>query len=249
VIFEAGAATPLESWATVVKKLPKTLPWVAYTRPGIEGTEWDKVQPTPEHVSTKLLELLQVMKVRPPYVVVGHSWGGVLARYFVGNHKNLVAGVVYLDPGPLVTHTKDQELAVFRAIGSDEKGMEAMFTVPDEMRKGAPDFVAREFDTFTSLMKRELPDRKVPSAPDVPSVMVLAGRYSPHPWPVPFDHRRYFDTELKRRLSGFSEWILPSKSGKLELHRDLDHSFPWTHPDVVVRAIEYVLSKYGKPSG
>ncbi len=246
IVFEAGAASPLESWEPIILKLPKTIPWVAYTRPGIEGTAWDNAKPTPEHISGNLIRLLKEMKVDPPYVVVGHSWGGVLARYFVGNHRNLVSGVVYLDPGPVVTQTLEQEIAVFREIGSDEKGLQAAFTPPKEMLEGAPDFVIREFETFTSLMKLDLPDRKVPTVPDVPSVMILAGQYSPHPWPVPFDHRKYFEAELKNRIAQLSGWVLPNRYGKVEIYRELAHMFPWTHPEIVVDAIEYVLKRQPK---
>ena len=34
----------------------------------------------------------------PPYVLIGHSFGGLTARVFAGRHPDLVAGLVFVDP-------------------------------------------------------------------------------------------------------------------------------------------------------
>lgn len=243
VIFEAGASSPLMSLEPVLQSMPIDIPWVAYTRSGIEGSEWDKAKPTPEHVSAKLVKMLQTMKVSEPYVMVGYSWGGTLARYFVGLNPKLVSGVVYLDPGPLVTQTRAEQLAMFKSIGSDAKGIDELWNVPPEMMAGAPDFVKREFDTFVSLMKLDLPDRKVPEAPNIPAYAIIAGQYLPHPWKVSFDNKKYFEADLREKIRVVGDWVLVSPKGRIEVDRTIHHGFVGIHPQRVIKAIQHVLGR------
>ena len=39
-----------------------------------------------------------ILDVDPPYVLVGHSWGGPLILYYAGRYPHDVVGMVYLDP-------------------------------------------------------------------------------------------------------------------------------------------------------
>jgi pimeloyl-ACP methyl ester carboxylesterase len=49
----------------------------------------------------ELRNLLEKAGVEPPYVLVGHSLGGLNAQYFANQFPGIVAGVVLLDPPPL----------------------------------------------------------------------------------------------------------------------------------------------------
>src|SRR5687767_11345256 len=116
VVFEAGAASTLEVWSGVLPKVATVAPVVAYDRAGLGRSEWDNQPPTPKHVSNRLRRLLDRIGAKPPYVLVGYSWGGVLARYFAGYHPGDVAGLVFVDPGPIVTQSLAARLAPFEAI-------------------------------------------------------------------------------------------------------------------------------------
>jgi pimeloyl-ACP methyl ester carboxylesterase len=98
VVFESGGATPLETWDPILSEVAAFSPLIAYDRPGTGESEWDCEPPTPDHVVARLHGLLAELGVEPPFVLVGHSWGGALARYFAGIHPEDVDGVLYLDP-------------------------------------------------------------------------------------------------------------------------------------------------------
>lgn len=51
--------------------------------------------------SHSLRALLAGLKIPPPYVLVGHSLGGLDAQVYAGLHPEEVAGMVLLDPPPL----------------------------------------------------------------------------------------------------------------------------------------------------
>lgn len=128
VVFEAGAAHSLKTWDRVIPPLVGAAPLVAYDRSGLGESVWDRETPTPRHVSNRLRRLLREIGAGPPYVLVGHSWGGSLMRYFAGYYPSEVVGIVYVDPGPIVTQSLAEELAPFEKIGAGQAGYEAFWS-------------------------------------------------------------------------------------------------------------------------
>ena len=64
----------------------------------------------------------------PPYVLVGFSWGGMLARYFAGYYPNDIVGLVFIDPSPMVTESLADNLKPFETIGAGRAGFEAYWS-------------------------------------------------------------------------------------------------------------------------
>ena len=88
VVFEGGASAPLETWDTVLADVARFAPTVTYDRAGTGQSNWDGLPPTPERVGTRLRRLLSQIAADPPYILVGHSWGGALVRYLSGHFKH-----------------------------------------------------------------------------------------------------------------------------------------------------------------
>ena len=55
---------------------------------------------TAELDNTKLIKLLKQKNIKPPYIVVGHSYGGLYVDYFARKYPNLTKGVLLVDPLP-----------------------------------------------------------------------------------------------------------------------------------------------------
>jgi pimeloyl-ACP methyl ester carboxylesterase len=115
VVLESGLGGPLEEWNRVFSKVAAFAPVLAYDRAGVGQSESDRQPPTPPHVAQKLHSLLAQMGLRPPYVLVGHSWGGPLIRMFAGLYPKQVAGLVYVDPTDM--RTEEDELAYYKGRG------------------------------------------------------------------------------------------------------------------------------------
>ena len=94
IVFEAGASNALEIWGGILPQVASMAPVVAYDRAGLGRSEWDDTNPTPRHVADRLRRVLQQIGAGPPYVLVGFSWGGMLARYFAGYYPADVVGLV-----------------------------------------------------------------------------------------------------------------------------------------------------------
>jgi pimeloyl-ACP methyl ester carboxylesterase len=114
----------------------------AYDRPGtarIDDTVTDStpvLQPTTAQQGVADLHaLLTAAKEPGPYVLVGHSWGGLIARLFASTYPDEVAGLVLVDPASefLKTSLTPKQWATYIKATKkliESKGLEA----PDHAR-------------------------------------------------------------------------------------------------------------------
>lgn len=241
VVFEAGATHSLETWDGVVSRLVGATPVVAYDRAGLGESLWDGETPTPWHVSSRLRRLLREVDVGPPYILVGHSWGGSLMRYFAGYHPSDVAGIVYVDPGPIVTQSLAQELAPFDEIGAGRAGYDAFWSGYGSLVERASPAVRAEFEVYHGLMQREASKRELRPAPDVPVVMILAAKpYPPLP-ELPFDPAEHFQSDLRHRIKVLQEWALASSRGTIVVTNHTSHAVPTEDPELIVWGVQRVV--------
>ena len=97
VIFIAGSQAFSFDWALVVPGIAKISQTVTYDRPALA---WSDPGPMPgsfEQDVYELHELLQKAGVQPPYILVGHSIGGFIARKFEKKYPGEVKGLVLVD--------------------------------------------------------------------------------------------------------------------------------------------------------
>ncbi len=98
VVFEGGFGAGIASWSTVQKDVAAFAQTVSYDRAGLGQSE---VGPKPRSAKQIALELhtaLEKAGVKPPYVLVGHSLGGVYVRVFADLYPKEAAGLVLIDP-------------------------------------------------------------------------------------------------------------------------------------------------------
>jgi pimeloyl-ACP methyl ester carboxylesterase len=99
VILEAGLGDTLDVWKDIQPQIAthcaRTL---AYTRAGYLGS--DPANDGPRDSATIVAELraeLLKRNILPPYILVGHSLGGLYMQYFARNFPTEVAGLVLVD--------------------------------------------------------------------------------------------------------------------------------------------------------
>jgi pimeloyl-ACP methyl ester carboxylesterase len=99
VILESGLGDTLEVWKDIQPRIAadcaRTL---AYTRAGYIGS--DPAGDAPRDSATVVAELraeLAKRNIAPPYVLVGHSLGGLYMQYFARNFPKDVVGLVLVD--------------------------------------------------------------------------------------------------------------------------------------------------------
>jgi pimeloyl-ACP methyl ester carboxylesterase len=99
VIFAAGRNDTVISWAPLLAALAASTRVVAYDRAGLGASEPDPGSGPPT-VDRQVADLAAVIGQTGagPCVVVGHSWGGLLAQLLAVRHPQLVCGLVLVDP-------------------------------------------------------------------------------------------------------------------------------------------------------
>lgn len=104
VVVVAGLGAWSSSWAGVLPSLRAQVRTCVYDRPGL-GRSPQRPGPASRVVdaglhAAELWALLRAAGERGPYVVLGHSYGGLVARAFVRAHRSSVAGVLLAEGVP-----------------------------------------------------------------------------------------------------------------------------------------------------
>jgi pimeloyl-ACP methyl ester carboxylesterase len=149
VILEAGYGGDRRSWDQIEPELRKTTRVCSYDRAGLGFSGGEEPEPrTVFDQLDDLDELLDDVGADAPYVVVGHSYGGVLAWQFARRHGGDVKGVVLLDP----THPRmrfsipgdlsSPENVAFKLALRDARDLGSLGDTPLLVVSGGPDVEA-----------------------------------------------------------------------------------------------------------
>lgn len=98
VILEAGIAASSLSWALVVKRVAEFATVVTYDRAGFGWSDPAPHRCTALDAARDLALLLDRAGFGGPFVLVGHSFGGLIVRVFEQEYPDRVAGLVLVDP-------------------------------------------------------------------------------------------------------------------------------------------------------
>lgn len=97
VVFENGLRGKLNWWAEVLPEISKEATAFAYNRPGYGESESVATPRDGAHIVAELRELLRSKGLNPPYVLVGHSLGGLYMQYFARRYPDEVQALVLVD--------------------------------------------------------------------------------------------------------------------------------------------------------
>src|SRR5438874_8454881 len=83
VVFEGGLGNALDTWNHVLPAVGEFAPVVAYSRSGLGRSDSGPAPHTASGAVTQLHALLDAVGARRPIILVGASYGGLLARLYV----------------------------------------------------------------------------------------------------------------------------------------------------------------------
>ncbi|MBH5319468.1 alpha/beta fold hydrolase [Paenibacillus sp. GSMTC-2017] len=216
VVLINGGSGPIEGWFKVFNEIAEHTTVIAYNRLGIGRSD----KPTrPQHgdaILGSLRQLLKELNIKPPYILVGHSLGGLYANLYARQYRNEISGVVLLDAShPLdVAINKTQGLFV-RSINRGFKLFDSLFPSRKWNETG---FVE---DTVHQIAEAG-------PFPNIP-LFVVSGGKKPPMMPDPIFRIRK-DNQLDFvRLSSKSKHIIAYNSG---------HFPQLTEPAIVVQAVQ-----------
>jgi pimeloyl-ACP methyl ester carboxylesterase len=97
VILEAGFPGSSLDWSLVQPNVATFSRVCSYDRAGFGWSDVSKAPRSSEQIAQELYDLLSAAKVPGPYVLVGHSMGGLYVRAFARKFPESVLGLVLVD--------------------------------------------------------------------------------------------------------------------------------------------------------
>lgn len=168
VILVGGLRASADDWDETSKPGPavfgetaKFTRICAYDRPGTPvGEKPSRSSPVPQPATAgdavaDLHALLMQAKIAGPYVLVGHSYGGLIVRLYAGTYPNDIAGLVLVDAlteGLQDAETPEQWKVQRKLLESDMS----------EALKAYPEIELIDGDTSFAQMRKALPLRAMP---------------------------------------------------------------------------------------
>lgn len=236
IVLEAGAGADLETWKPIFSDLSKLGPVIAYDRRGLGQSGPDTAPPTFARTAQTLRALLQALKAPPPYVLVGHSMGGVFIRGFASMYPGETAAMVYLDVPDFESTREERAAALPPADRQAALGPPALPSIPP----GTPPGLAAVYEQQLNEMRDDYPSaRGWQQPPAIPVAVVITTRA---------DRLRGNGGAMVRlQIKHQSEWALGSPNSLFVLAGHTGHQVHRDDPALVVRLIAHVYERAAEP--
>jgi pimeloyl-ACP methyl ester carboxylesterase len=227
VIFESGFGTGMNTWRKVAPEVAKSAHVMTYSRAG-HGSSDPRPEPrTILQSSQELDQLVLAAKLKPPFILVGHSYGGLLARAFAVRHPDWVAGMVLVDPADERFNPALRRLDARRAL-DDDRQFAAM--------------VPARFQPELQLLQPVLDAGKLPAPldgklPDVPVVILSSVQQAEKPM---FFLETTEAVAIKRDLH--ADFLRQFSDGSQVLTMRSGHNIQLEEPALVIDAIGKVMA-------
>lgn len=100
ILLESGSGESSLSWRDIPENLSSFATVVSYDRAGYAWSEEAATPRTGENIVRELHLALKNTDIQPPYILVGHSLGGMYSRLYAQTYRDEVAGLVLVDARP-----------------------------------------------------------------------------------------------------------------------------------------------------
>lgn len=249
IVLESGHGTPMDNWDRVLDGLADLAPVVAYDRPGIGESEPDDEMPTMKNVADKLVEILDQLEVAPPYVLVGHSLGGLYVRGFALYYPERLAGLVIIDPADF-TETDENMREYYHFMDWSESQIDSMiFAIRKGLQsrnEGAPPSIKEEGEVLAAIRARDFEEIRSTPLPNIPVHIITGGRFD---MPASmrsdkYDDEAIFRSKIKHRIARWIDVVQTVNKGMFFYSGDAGHFVQWDDPELVISSVRIVLQDY-----
>ena len=251
IVFQSGMGTPMGNWDPILESVSKMAPLITYDRPGIGESDPNEEMPTIKNVSDRLLKILNNLKIDPPYVLVGHSLGGVYVRGFANYYPELLAGLIIIDPGDF-TETQQNKRQYFTDIGLMEPYIDSLFkkfdkeSIEIKSKSTVPKSIQNEGTVLDDLRKSDFKEINDSALPNIPVHILTGGRYDT---PVKLRRTEYndsllFRSKMKHRSSRWIDVIQSVDKGRFFYSSDAGHFVHRDDPEIAISSIKIILNDY-----
>lgn len=194
VIFESGFTGGLFLWEPVQSQIAKQTLTLTYERAGLGRSDPGAEPRSAEQIARELHALLAAKSIAPPYVLVGHSAGGLFVRVFAHLYPKEIAGLVLVDP----------------ATEEDYERMQKDKTAQDLPKMGMPSGAVAQWRALPETIDQA---RHAWPLPAVPVVVLTSGKPLGG-WPLATveDMQRWLEAHntLVAKIPGAQHIVIPN---------------------------------------
>ena len=218
VVLQAGFQDGKKTWNKLVPDLSHRSMIVAMDRPGHGGNPATDAPRDPCTIAGEQRKMLQATGIQPPYVLVGHSLGGLYQYVYAKLYPDEVVGLVLLDP----THPRHWE------------------EMQREFPQGAGMIKVMRFALFSSVDKSEfdaqtkcLDTLNMAQPLSVPSRLLVSGRFRP-------EERGIYEKMLKTLRK---DWLRLLGAKQMQVVWDSGHYIQKDSPEEVLAAVQQLIAE------
>jgi pimeloyl-ACP methyl ester carboxylesterase len=248
VILESGYRNNSDVWTISRERKQAIFPAVAsftrvcvYDRPGTVGATLEDLSRsdritmprTVESLVTDLHYLLQAAKIKGPYILAGHSLGGLSIRLFASRYPNEVAGLILIDAYP----------ESFKSLLGPKKWhayLKIMTTaIPDI--KDPSHFETIDFDKVTRVM-----EETAAKTPLKPMPLIILSRGLPADLPVQKNSELTSKVLEEAWRTGQNQLASLVPQAEQVIATKSQHDIMLTQPELIINAIHKMVNELRK---
>ena len=252
VVLDAGLGDWSSHWTKVQELVSADTRVCSYDR---AGYGWSDPGPRPRssaRVAIELHALLQKAELPPPYILVGHSFGGFNMRLFSASYADEVAGLILLDashPGSMPYRRDENSSAPAPTLSNYLMLMEPLAANLDHIPPQAIAAVSNNWLHTKSLSTSRAEYRamalsvtqvqEAPGLGDIPLVVISRGR---HEWVEDDARERSWQAQQ-------DELVRMSRQGTRKIAQASGHHIHLEQPQLVADTIrELILAQRREPA-
>lgn len=228
IIFEAGAGDDISSWDPIFNKVGRFATAIAYSRAGHGDSELSEAPRTTEMIYKDFTVLCDSLSINDSVILVGHSRGGFLVRYYISQNPELVDGLVLIDGSHEAQsmRLKEMDSSVWK---QGQQRMEEIMKMAKSGEFEVPEGVIAEADE--NIMNRMIirGGENMPQLPDIPIAVFTSMLKSD------WNEERL---QLWRDLH--SEWTVSSKNVIWMVTDKFGHHIHQEQPELVTNIIKSI---------